>query len=338
MRRIISALLFCLTAAAAHAQDAKPVEIAPGAPDRHTVVPGDTLWGIAAKFLKDPYRWPQVWRLNAEQVKNPQRIYPGQVVRLLDTTDGPVLALETVQVQRKIYVEELAKPIPTIDPQAIEPFLSEPRIVDATGLDNAPRVVGIVDNRVIAGAGDSVYVTGVKDKTRTWQIFRPGQPLKDPETKQVIGYEAFFLGTARQSRDGNPATFQIISSRQEIGVNDRLQPAPRPDVPTYLPRPPAKAISGRIVSVYGAVNTGGANSVVTINRGKADGLEPGHTLAVFRAGDVIDDRTGKEKQTFRMPDEKNGLIFIFRVFDKVSYALVMSAARAVLVGDPVQTP
>ncbi|MBK8118699.1 MAG: LysM peptidoglycan-binding domain-containing protein [Sulfuritalea sp.] len=123
--------------------------------------PGDTLWSIASKFLKDPYRWGDLWKLNAEEIRNPQRIYPGQVISLDKSGNQPRVRLVTVREQRREYVEPLRKPIPSIPPQEIEPFLSEPRVLDKAGLDAAPRIVGVQDNRVIAGAGDTIFATEV---------------------------------------------------------------------------------------------------------------------------------------------------------------------------------
>lgn len=338
MRRIISALIFSFSTALACAQAGKPLELASDAPERHIVVPGDTLWGIAAKFLKDPYRWAELWKLNAADIKNPQRIYPGQVLVLDKSGSEPQLKLETVKLQQHEYVESLKKPIPSIPPKDIEPFLAEPRVIDAGGMESAPRVVGLQDNRVIAGTGDDIYVVGVTENAKLWQVFRPGKTLVDPETKAVLGYEALHLGSARMMREGSPATFKLLTSKQEILPGDRLMPAPRIDVVSYLPRAPQTQIAARVVSIYNGVSYGGPQMVVTLNRGKADGVEAGHVLAVDLAGPKIDNRYQGEKTTYTLPDTRNGLIFVFRVFDHVSYGLVMSAVKPVLVGDLVRTP
>ena len=340
MRRIISALLITISSTLALAQGLRTTDLADGAPERHIVVRGDTLWGIAAKFLKDPYRWGELWRMNTEEVRNPHRIYPGQVIVLDRSGAQPRLTVATVTVkeQRREYVEPLRKGIPSIPPQEIEPFLSEPRVVDAAGLDAAPRVVAIENNRVIAGAGDTIHTTEAKAQSKGWQLFRPATPLVDPDTKETLGYEALFLGTARQLREGVPSSFRILTSKQEITRDDRLLPAPTQDVPSYVPRPPTKMIQATVLAIYSGVNFGGPQNVITLNRGKVDGLEPGHVLAVDIAGTEINDRYKGEKTTYRLPDARNGLVFVFRVFDRVSYALIMNATQPVVVGDRLRTP
>ncbi|MDO8787601.1 MAG: LysM domain-containing protein [Sulfuritalea sp.] len=338
MRRIISALLISISTTVAVAQAAQPLQLADGAPDRHVVTAGDTLWGIAAKFLKDPYRWGELWKLNAEEIKNPQRIYPGQVIVLDKSGNQPRVKLVTVTEQRREYVEPLTKGIPSIPPQDIEPFLSEPRVLDESGLDAAPRVVALQDNRVIAGASDTIYTTEVTTQHKVWQLFRPGKPLVDPDTKETLGHEAVYIGTARQTRSGVPSSFLVLTSKQEIVRDDRLLSAPRLDVVNYIPHPPAKMIRAKVLAIYAGVNFGGPQSVVTLSRGKADGLEPGHVLAADIAGAAVDNRYQGEKTTYQLPDARNGLVFVFRVFDRVSYALVMNATRPIVVGDTVRTP
>ena len=318
MRRIISALLISISTTVAVAQGAKPIELADGAPDRHIVTSGDTLWGIAAKFLKDPYRWSEVWRLNTEEIKNPHRIYPGQVVVLDKSGNQPRLKLVTVTEPRREYVEPLKKGIPTIPPQDIEPFLSEQRVLDATGLDAAPRVIALQSDRVIAGAGDSIFTTEVTTQEKAWQLFRPGKPLLDPDTKETLGYESVFLGTARLIKTGVPSSFLVLTSKQEIVRDDRLLAAPRQDVMNYLPHAPDKMIMGKVLAIYSGVNFGGPQTVITLNRGKADGLGPGHVLAVDLAGATVSNRYQGEKTDYKLPDARNGLLFVFRVYDRVA--------------------
>ena len=338
MRRIISALLISISTTLALAQGAQPLELADGAPDRHVVISGDTLWGISARFLKDPYRWGELWKLNAEQIRNPQLIYPGQVLVLDRSGSQPRLKLVTVRERRHEYVEPLRKGIPSIPPQDIEPFLSEPRVLDATGLDAAPRVVALQGDHVLAGAGDTIYTTEVTARHKVWQLFRPGAPLVDPDTKETLGYEAVFLGTARMTKEGVPSSFLILTSKLEVVRDDRLLPAPRQDVPNYIPHAPTTMIRAKVLAIYGGVNFGGPQSVITLNRGKADGLEPGHVLAADLAGAEVVNRYEGAKTTYQLPDARNGLLFVFRVFDRVSYALVMNATHPMVVGDTVRTP
>lgn len=344
MRHIIFALMFSISSTWAVAQGstgssaAKALELADGAPDRHIVVPGDTLWGISAKFLKDPYRWGELWRMNKDDVRNPHRIYPGQVVVLDKSGAMPHLVLETIRMRPHEYVEPLKKEISSIPPQVIEPFLTEPLVADQDALDSVARIIAIQDNRVIAGAGDRVFATNVKEATRNWQIFRPGKPMVDPDSNETLGHEAIYLGTAQLTREGDPAEFLLRTTKEEVDVGDRLLPAPRADVLSYIPRAPEKPISGRIIGVKGGINFAGRNNVVSLSRGKADGIEVGHVFAVELAGKAVEDRFKDNKQTFRLPNQENGLVFVFRVFNRVSYALVMESPRPLSVGDAFRTP
>jgi hypothetical protein len=321
------------------AQSSHPIELASDAPDRHIVVPGDTLWGIAGKFLKEPYRWPEIWRLNKDEIKNPHRIYPGQVVILDRSGAEPQLKLgKQIKLDPSIIASDNRKEISAIPHRVIEPFLSEPLVVEANGLDSAPRIVATQENRVYVGAHDNVYVTGVKNTAKSWQIYRPGKALVDPDSQETLGYEAFFLGSAQLSREGEPATFDIVTARQEIGRGDRLVPAAHADIISYVPHAPDVDMRGRIISVYGGLGEGGRYSIVALSRGANDKVEIGHVLAIYRAGAEITDRFEGKKESFKLPDERYGLVFVFRVFDRVSYALVMSADRPVASGDVVRTP
>lgn len=343
MNRIISALLLALAASFAHAATPAPLQVAENAPDRHIVVPGDTLWGISAKFLKEPWRWPEIWRLNQDQIKNPHRIYPGDVIVLDRDADGnPILRLAgNDKLQPKIYSEAVEQTIPSIPPNVIEPFISEPLIVEDITVKNGARIVAMQEERVFLGPGDTAFVTGVGDqpKQESWQVYRPAKPLHDPETKEVLGYEAFYLGTARQMEAGDPAVFQIATAKQEIGRGDRLLPAKRPQLVNYAPHRPDKAIEGRVMSVYGGVGTAGRNSVITLNRGSASGLEVGHVLALYRyrSDTFRNDETGK-KETVQLPDQRYGLVFVFRTFERIAYALVLNSGGSVAINDILRQP
>ncbi|MSQ71922.1 MAG: LysM domain-containing protein [Betaproteobacteria bacterium] len=344
---IMGCFLFALASQGAPALAQADIKLQEGAPDRYVVEKGDTLWSIAAKFLKEPWRWSEIWRLNQEQIKNPNRIYPGNVIVLDRTKRPPQLTLgQTIKLSPKALAsaatDEAIRPIPA---NAIEPFLVRPVVVEERGLEKAPRIIAGQESRVNLGAGNIAYVSGIgKGAAILWQIFRPGRALIDPDTNRTLGYEAKYLGTARVSREGEPATIQILTSVQEISTGDRLIPAPLPVITQYIPRPPRSVIKGRIMSIYDGINTGeaGKNSVVAISKGQRDGLELGHVLAMYRAGVAIPDpESGKSRDgapKFQLPDERYGLVFVFRVFDSVAYALVMESSRPVLTADFVQTP
>ena len=348
---IVAMLAAALAATPLMAQQRAPEGLQDNAPDRYVVVKGDTLWSIAAKFLKDPWRWPEVWKINRDDVKNPHLIYPGDVIVLDRSGSTPELKIDmgkTVKLEPRIRVEDTSRQaIPSIPASAIEPFLSRPLVIEPDGLENAPRIIAAQADRVYLGSGDVAYVSGIKDAKvdSLWQIYRQGKPLVDPETQATLGYEAVFLGDGRVTRAGDPATIQIVSAKQEIGAGDRLVAAGPLTLKSYVPHAPDKQIRGRVIVTGNGLRETGPQNVVTINKGKNDGLEPGHVLALLRLGRTVSKTTRSTKwfrsdqvEATKLPDERYGLVFVFRTFDHVSYALVMSASRPVLLDDVVTTP
>ena len=348
---IVAMLAAALAATPLMAQQRAETGLQNDAPDRYVVVKGDTLWSIAAKFLKDPWRWPEMWKLNQEDVKNPHLIYPGDVIVLDRSGPKPELKIEmgaTVKLEPRIRVQDTSKEaIPSIPPSVIEPFLSRPLVIEPDGLDKAPHIIAAQADRVYLGSGDVAYVSGIKDAKvdSLWQIYRQGKPLVDPETKKTLGYEAVFLGDGRVTAAGDPATIRIFGAQREIGTGDSLIAADPLVLKSYAPHAPDKQIHGRIIATRGGLRETGPQNVVTLNKGKNDGLEPGHVLALLRLGRTVSKTTRSTKwfradqvEATKLPDERYGLVFVFRTFDHVSYALVMSANRPVLLDDVVTTP
>ncbi len=325
---------------------ANPDVFVANAPDKHVVVKGDTLWDIAGKYLKQPWRWPQIWNMNREQIRNPHWIYPGQVI-VLDKSTGTMRLSDsasaqtgttTVILRPGIRAETPELAIPSIPAGLIEPFLTQPVLVDDLTMRDSPRVIASRD-RVMMGSGDSIYVSGARDANITdYLIYRPGKTLRDPDDNSVLGHEATFVGSARVTRKGDPLTLQVTSSKLEISVGDRLIPAPPSSPINYSPHAPEQDVRGRIVSVYGGVAQAGRYQVVALSRGRAAGLEPGHVLALETRGRTIVDRTNGGMIQTKLPDERNGLMFVFRVFDKVAYALVMNVTQPVNLGDVFTRP
>jgi len=347
MVRIISALILAVTAACAFA--AEPLELADNPPDRHIVVRGDTLWGISGKFLKKPWRWPEIWGMNRDQIKNPHLIYPGDVILLDLSGDSPRLRRAQAvgggsggdggKAQPKVYGENIRQVIPSIPPNVIEPFISRPLIVEAGGEAGAAVIVAMGEDRMLAGNGDEIFVRGIPDASvEKWHLFRPGKPLVDPDTGQTIAHEAFFLGQARLLKPGDPATVAIVQAKQEIRRGDRLAPAPAPEIISYVPHRPEQEIAARVVSIYGGINEGGTQSVVALNRGAAAGLEVGHVLALFRNRVSMDVDDEGVRSSMPIPEERYALAFIFRVFDDIAYALVVESSKSVIVGDSARNP
>lgn len=341
MVRIISALVLAVSAAASFAQE--PPQLADNPPDRHIVVPGDTLWGIAGKFLKEPWRWPEVWRLNKEDIKNPHRIYPGDIV-VLDLSGGdPRLKIaKPLKLQPQVYSEQSRSAISSIPTNVIEPFISKPLIIEADGLAKAPRIVATQEDRVFLGNGDTGFVSGIVEADQiNWQLYRPGKPLKDPDDGEILGYEAFYLGTAKLVKPGTdeePATIRVVAPKEEVGRGDYLIPAPPTQLVAYAPHKPDQPVKARVMSIYGGLDVGGPQSVITLNRGNKDGIERGHVVALYRkrVSKGYDDSNRRVETP--IPDERYALAFVFRTYERISYALVMETTKPVLVGDAVRNP
>lgn len=260
-----------------------------GAPERYTVQKGDTLWAISGRYLKEPWRWPELWKMNQEQLKNPHLIYPGDVI-VLDRSSGEprlsLVQLDSTKLEPKVRSEPSARSaVPSILPSVIEPFLSKPLVVGADELDNAAKIVATAEDRVTLGAGDRAFAQGItKDKGDQWQIFRRGDPLVDPENNQILGYEAVYLGEAVVRQHGNVATMEITKSVQEIYRDDRLLPlSKQAPVFAYVPQPPKTSVKGRIISTYGGLQETGPLSIVTLSKGSRDGLQVGTVLAIERS-------------------------------------------------------
>ena len=343
-----------------------PIQLADNAPATYVVVKGDTLWGIAGTFLKEPWRWPEIWNMNREQIKNPHWIYPGDVIKLtFDANGNPSLSLaygggvsgDSGRLQPRVRVDSLAQAVPSIPSRVIAPFLSLPLVIEEGALADAPRIIATEDDRVVIGAGNIAYALGLEQKFGTkWQVYRPGKALKN-QAGEVLGYEVNYIGEAKVVRFGESSTIEILRSTQEVYRGDRLTPTADTTVPSYSPRSPATNVSGAVISVLNGVDTGAQYSIVTIDLGKREGMEVGHVLATLRKGATVStaDPLGQATKspsatpssadgdtalggTVKLPDERNGLVFVFRVFEKVSYALVMSIRRPLQIGDVVQTP
>ena len=350
-------------------------ELAANAPDNYTVKRGDTLWAISGVFLTRAWRWPELWGMNLDDIKNPHLIYPGQQL-YLETKDGRAtlrtrrssadqMPLETVRLSPRTRFESLASSaLPTLKSHLIEPFLTEPVIVDENGLKSAPRIVAAQENRVLLTRGDRAYARGEGDaelvdepgqKQKAYRVFRDATPLKDPVTGSVLGYEAQYIGKAllvrgessQESTDRNgktradmvPATIDIVAAKEEMRVGDRLLPEPPQQFLSYVPRAPVIEVNARIVSIYGnAVINAAQNQVVVISRGTQDGVESGHVLAILKNGARIIDKTDPSRTELKLPDERNGLLMVFRTFEKLSYALILEITDGVKVGDRLVNP
>lgn len=424
VRRLVASLALLLALPAM----ADTLALRDNAPDQYVVVKGDTLWGISGRFLKDPWRWPEIWNLNRKTIKDPHWIYPGDRVVLdrsgatprLTLVKGDASGLPTVRLSPGARVTEISdEAIPPIPIGAVQAFLKQPLVIEPGQLDNSPRVLGTNEDRVILAAGDTAWATSDGSATRNWQIYRQGQALRNPDNGELLGHEAVYLGDAETTLPGDPQRLLITRTSQEVVVNDRILPARQDSVFEFVPHAPEQPVSGKVISAYGGegLTNAGRYQTVVINRGARDGIEPGHVLAVHRAGrlvknektadgrqrwvfmdsdcikpgeqvshdqfhdvrktmqpcdgaqvqagpwaymdvgcikpgkkvsfdqffdpkDVYDRACVEKKQadTLQLPDVRTGLVMVYRVFDRVAYALVMQSERPVYLLDTVKNP
>lgn len=329
-------------------------------PDKYVVKKGDTLWGIANHFLKDPWMWPEVWQVNPK-IRNPHLIYPGDVIAMHYVDGKPVLILEgtpiptskgpapvatksnlpVVKLGPAARTEKLKKAVSTLPSKAIAPFLNRPYLLARDDLENAPYVVSSLDEHLASGSGGRVYARGLEHTTLSaFVAVRPGPKYIDPETDEVLGYEGINLADTTLVSLGTsdiPATLTINKARQEVANGDYLLPVEKENIDlNFFPRAPKQKIRGQIISVYQGVSRIGQYNVVVLNRGEEHGLESGHILEVFQAGITVRDPHYRDK--VKLPEERSGLLMVFRAYRKVSFALVMEAEREMRVLDAVVSP
>ncbi len=322
---------------------ADEIALNPQHPDRYVVVKGDTLWDISGMFLNSPWLWPEVWYVNP-QIENPHLIYPGDVITLVYIDGKPQLRVQrgpqTIKLSPTARASRIDEAIPTIPVDAIRQFLTQPLVVEEGELDAAPYVVDSPDEHIVTGAGDRVYVRGIDNTDYgRYSLFEKGGAYTDPQTKEVLGHEALYLGEGRVQRFDEVSTLKLNRTNREISIGDRLLPVKADEIhTTFLPRPPEADINGQIISVVDGVSQIGQYQIVVINRGEREGMEVGHVLRIQQRGATVRDTVPEKSEMVTLPNEDAGVLMIFRTFEKVSFGLVMEATRAIHVLDHVVTP
>lgn len=324
-----------------------------GVPDTYVVKKGDTLWDISSHFLKDPWLWPEVWHVNPK-IRNPHLIYPGDVLALTWRDGKPTISivgaegepppplpstnLPTVKLSPTAREEKLKRAIDTIPKSAIAAFLTRPFILDEDTLDNAPFIVSNYGDYIISGKGQKIYARPIFDSSViSFNIVRKGRKYIDPDTNKFLGFEAVNLGSARLLKIGDPATLVVTNAYKEIIDGDLLIPTEIEEVDlNFFPRAPDRDVAGRIISVANGVQKIGQYDIVAINKGLAEGLKPGHVLEVHEAGALVDSPRGRHK--IQLPEERAGLLMVFKPYQDISYALIMEAFTDLSVYDYVYSP
>lgn len=309
-------------------------------PDKYTVKKGDTLWDISDFFLRDPWLWPEIWYVNP-QINNPHLIYPGDVISLVYIDGRPCLTLErnrNVKLSPGIKVLPHAEAIPALPLDIINNFLTRNRVVTQEEIDASPYVVAGHEKRLLSGVTDTFYARGQFDDTPAYGLYRIAKPYVDPETNEELGIRAQDVGSAKL-KTVNEDIGTLLATRvvEEIRVGERLLPHEERRLESiFYPSAPDEEVEGVIMAVEGGITQVGHLDVVAINRGEREGLKQGNVLAIFKRGETIVDRVAKEKIT--LPNERAGLLMIFRTFEKMSYGLILNAERPLAVNDVVKNP
>ena len=347
---LLSAALVCLSAWAQSTANLDQY-LKPDHPDTYVVQKGDTLWDISGRFLSQPWLWPELWRANPE-IENPHLIYPGDTLRLVYIDGRPALVLERGESGRtykaspsgdarltpQVRSTPLETAIPAINLDAIQGFLVQNRVVEPAMLEAAPYVLEGESERLVLGGGDRLYVRGMMPESQAYNFVRTGPLYIDPETSEVLGQEATYVGLGRVlSTEGEITTMFVNSTREEVQIGDRVLPTEERKVEsTFFPSAPTGSVAGQIIAVLGGVTQVGQYDVVVLNRGAREGIEVGNVLSIHRRGALTRDRIAN--QLVQLPSERAGILMVFRVFDKLSYGLVLETERALAVFDEVKNP
>jgi hypothetical protein len=327
------------------------IPLADNAPDSYVVKRGDTLWGIAKVFLRDPWYWPEIWQVNP-QVHNPHLIYPGDTLRLVYIDGQPQIVLQRgdgVRVEPRVRSEPIDSAITTIPYATVAAFMSKPTVLDRDQIKAAPYVLATRDLHVVMSEGDTVYARGFTSPAELgshYNIVRVGDQLIDPDDHRVLGYDGIFTGSGHVTRQGDPTTLIMTESARESRAGDKLIPG-GVDVPLdFIPSAPRVKTNGRIIAVAKGVSIIGQYEVVVVNRGARDGLAPGNVLGVFDTGPLVTDTDKKGffnldslgAKKVALPSERTGTFMVFKTFDNISYGLIMEATNLIRVGDKIQNP
>jgi nucleoid-associated protein YgaU len=333
----------------------KTIRVKASHPKQYTVKKGDTLWDISSLFLQDPWYWPEIWQNNT-QIKNPHLIFPGDVLTLIYVDGQPQILVNEAahrsvvqssggmpvkKLSPSIRTSALQASIPSIPGDAIRQFLTKPRVVTKEQLENAPRIVGSEDTHLILGSGSRVYIRGELDKERVrFTVFKPGDKLIDPVTEDLLGYEAKYAGEVHITEYGDPASGDLTYTEREVLIGDRLLPEDKSKLENlYFPHVPDKDVDAQVISLYDALFGVAQYQIIVLNKGESDGMEVGHLLASFTQGKVVRDRLDKNSsKPVKLPNERSGLVMIFKTFDRVSYALTLESKRVIHKNDYLHTP
>lgn len=339
MKKLLWGGLLALVLACAAQADV--LALKPNHPQTYVVKKGDTLWDISNTFLSNAWLWPQLWHVNP-QIENPHLIYPGDTLNLVYIDGKPQLVLSRgrdIKLEPQVRATPLDRAIPAIPLEAVNAFLNRGRIVMPGVLEGSPYVLAGKEGHIVGGAGDEIYGRGkFSDSDSTFGIFRRGETFVDPDSGELLGIQALDIGTGKLlSKEGDVGTLALNRTTQEVRRGDSLLPEEERRInATFFPSAPDDDIRGRLLAVEGGVSQIGFMSVVVVSKGERDGIKEGNLLAIYKSGEMVRDEVSNEN--VKTPDFRAGLLMVFRVFDRVSYGLVLRAERPLKVNDSVRNP
>jgi hypothetical protein len=330
--------------------------LAPNVPDSYVVKRGDTLWGIAKVFLRDPWYWPEIWQVNS-QIQNPHLIYPGDTLRLVYIDGKPRVTVsrglaergDLARVEPRVRSQPLEAAVTTIPYETVAAFMSKPSVLSREQIKAAPYVLDSKDAHVVIADGDTLYARGFANPAEPgthYNVVRVGDPLRDPDDNSIVGYDGIYTGAGHITRSGDPSTLILTESARETRPGDKLFSGGVDVALDFIPSPPKIKINGRIMAVSDGQTVIGQYQVVVINRGARDGLKPGNVLAVYDVGPTVHDAVSKgfyglsglTSKKVKLPDERSGTFMVFKTFDHISYGLIMEAKDIIQVLDRVENP
>lgn len=341
MKKCSTALLWLAATLGAPAFAGNACAFLPSAPDVHVVARGDTLWDIAARFLQNPWCWPQVWQLNREQIRNPHRIYSGQkivfdrqlgVLRIaLDEDAADIAKPGKLSPAARAETLTAAEPIPAIDPRLLATAASY-RLVSSADVAGAPRILGFSESRRIASAGDIALVDGKLPGPTTLDVVRPLNPVIDPDDGVSLGVPLLRVGRARLLGSDSLQRFEIIEADSELMAGDLLVPVESQPLPELFAHP-APAIEGRVAAVLRDSRWAAQRDVVAINRGRRNGLDAGSVVSVMKPVRIAGNDSRQHP-----PSQPVATLLLFAVFERAAFALVMRSSDAFSAGDAIGPP
>ena len=313
--------LLCALSMAISAPVMAKLKLRPDAPAQYVVKSGDTLWSISGKYLYSPWQWPQLWGSNRDQIRNPQKIYPGQVLSLRYVNGQPRLGFDnsggipTIKLQPQIRNLSSGYGISTIDVDFFRMFMQHPQVISKEQTREAPRLIAGPDNRVIYSTGDRIYADRQLEPGR-YLIYRIEQNITDPDTHKYLGQLVRFSGEAATLAGQNTALAErspkdaaslpedeyytrktplikvptrtaqplvITNSASEINKGDYLLKITDEHDPfQMMPHAPTTQIKGKIVSVMDGIQEAGPYQTVTLNLGTNDGVDKGTVVSLYK--------------------------------------------------------